>query len=476
MSLAISTPNDQYSKSADSVQLVRDTVEGEPTIKSGSNKEKYLPNPCPGEEGSEEIYDRFLAGAEYDSIPASTVNSLLGVMYTPEPEIVLPPKMEYLLEDADGNGLPLKNQMKVASSEILQVNYIGLLAEYNDLSNLNVDEITIADAQSMNLQSSIKQYVRESIINWGFSKVNGRLQLQYVVLAETDEVTNFDTLESDKVNSYLLLALDEDGFYYQKKFVENSPTNHTESEPLYPKAGGNNLREIPFAFVMQDDKPVGSIPVEPGYIYPISTKTLARYRVSANLKEALYNMGGPISYSTGWTEQGLKTFEKLTGRTNISVSPYAHNPLPKDATFEIAKWDTEGSAYFTYMKDNAAEIRALGGVFDNTDGNDPETATAAAIKAADKKGVLSSVADNTEQGFERVIQWCMLFESTSGDVDISINRDYSKVKLTPQEQKAIHDNYLSNIYSREEALRQLEHGGVLRSEAETILQELAQEV
>jgi hypothetical protein len=343
------------------------------------------------------------------------------------------------------------------------------MAEFSDLAGLNIDDISVADAKSLDLKSSIKMYVRESIINWGFEVVNGKKQLKFVVLAEVGSTFDAVNYQQMEVKSYLLLALNGEGEYFQKKYTTKTQgKGFDESEEFYPLAKSERLDFIPFEFVLASELPKGVIPLKAGYIYPISSKTLHRYGVSADLKESMFFAAAPSSWSKGWTKQGHELFKTMTGRDFISVNPAAHNPLPKDAEIGILNWDSEGSAFFKYMENNAGEIRALGGVFDNTDGVDQETATAATIKAADKKGVLSTVSDNIEQSVARVIGYCGLFMGAVGDANIKLNRDYDRSKMSTTEQKEVRDNYTMGLISRNEALRQLEKGGVLTKTAEEI--------
>ncbi len=470
----IPQPNDHYTETIDSVRLVRDSVSGEPVIKSSEKEKTYLPHPCPENENTTEgkaHYKRYKNGAEYDNVPASTIQAIDGAMFAQDPVIEIPSQMEYMVEDADGDGVGLSELMAISASECLQMNYFGLLAEFSDLSGVDIEELTIADAQAMNLRSFIKTYPRESIINWDFGNINGVKQLRFVVLMESEERVDLDTFEKTSITSYLLLALDEDGKYYQQKYVQRE-TGGTWSKRVYPMARGQALNYIPFEFCLAKDMKKGELPREPGYIYPIASKTLARYRVSADLKESMFFGAAPTSWSSGWTQSGLELFQEMTGRDHISMSPGAHNPLPKEAQIGMLEWNADSSAYFKYMERNAAEIRALGGYFDDTDGNDPETATAATIKAAERKGVISDLRKNIEKSFERVISYCAEFMGiNSPSIKIQLNKEYTKHVLTAQDRAAILNEWQMGLISKMEALRQLEKGGILTQEAETIMNE-----
>ena len=55
------------------------------------------------------------------------------------------------------------------------------------------------------------------------------------------------------------------------------------------------------------------------------------------------------------------------------------------------------------------------------------------------------------------------------DIEIKLNKEFNKVKLTPQERKSILEEYNGLLIDKEEALAQLSKGGVLVAEAEDLL-------
>jgi uncharacterized protein VirK/YbjX len=62
-----------------------------------------------------------------------------------------------------------------------------------------------------------------------------------------------------------------------------------------------------------------------------------------------------------------------------------------------------------------------------------------------------------------------MFEGQDVEVDIKLNREFMDVKLTPQERDAIRNDYMQGLITRDEALRQLEKGGVLTVTAEELI-------
>lgn len=468
--------NRNYTQAEPYIKLMRDSIVGEPALKAKQNQRNYLPSPvCDDADPKEEAarYDRYVTNAEYDNVPSATLDALQGALsHQPNNYDGLPAQMAYLVDDADGDGLSLDEHIKIAQAELMQMKFCGLLSEYSDLESLGVgdEEITAERKKQLGLRANINLYPRDNIKDWAFRRVNGTKQLSYVLLCETDTEQDPETFETEEVIVYLRLVLDEDGKYYQQRMVDNVGD---WSERIYPEmSGGANFDYIPFEFAIEGNYPKGKLPDSLGYLFSIATKSLARYNVNAQMKEALWFSGAPVSWSSGWDEMAFKTYKEMTGKDYISAGAGAHVPLPEGAQYGVMDWKAESSAFFTYLDRNAKEIQALGGSFDVEMDNQDETATAKVIEAAEKMSVLSSMQAGLEKAYNRAIGSCAKFEGVDADSDVKLNREFMGVKLSPQERDAIRNDYLQGLIGREEALNQLEKGGVLTVKAADLLNNL----
>jgi hypothetical protein len=472
----IDSTHPNYALTIASVQLVRDALEGEPVIKSPLKLLTYLPNTVsvsiPKKE-REAIYELYAMRAEYDNIPANTLESLIGAITRQKNTYEGIDRM--LLDDVDGDGLSMDELIKITCSELLAVRYCGFLAEHTDLASLGFDtnRLLIDTAKKLNLRPSIKQYARESIVNWDFKRINGVLQLAYVVLKEQERVALTGSLETENITSYLLLALDENGDYFQQRYTENTIANggKTWSDKVFPTSTTGMFKYIPFEFCKLGDYPKGVIPKDCGYIYRIATKAVYRYQINADMKQVLWYNGAPITYSTGWDSQSFEQYKEMTGLDYIDSSPAAHIPLPTGSTVGQLDWKAETSAYFVYLDKNAREIEALGGIFDTERQSGDETATGRAIDAAEETGVLSNLLTNVEKTLTRMVQYASMFRGVESTPKITINREFTAMKLSPQERGAITNERDAGLITDQEALRQLKRGGALVGSVEDIINE-----
>lgn len=478
MSVTIEQANSNYTQALPFMELVDDCVIGEPALKAAKNRQKYLPSPCCEDTDPKEAANRYLRywkSAEYDGVPSTTLEALLGALsHQPNNYDELPEQMQYIVADADGDGLSLDEHVKIAQTELLKMKFCGLLAEYSDLAGMGIDDeqLTRAQVKALGLRSSIKFYGRKSILDWNYRRINGVKQLSYVLLCENEMQESFvDTVVTlEEVKSYLILALDEEGNYYQQKRTDNE----TEwSERFYPETPKGAFKFIPFEIAIQGDYPKGVLPESLGYILPICTKSLYRYNMYAAMKESMYFTAAPITYSQGWKNGDIDIFKDLNGgRDYLSTEAGSHWTLPMGVEAGVLQTDGDNSPYFTYLDKNAKELKALGGAFDLDEEGSEQTATATLINAAERLSVLSSLQNGLSKSYSRVISYCAMFEGLDIETPVILNKEFTSVKLSPQERDAIRNDYMQGLIGRDEALRQLEQGGVLTRDAETLINEI----
>lgn len=481
MSVTIEQASVEYKEAQKYVAMMRHCVTGVPALKSSANSTVYLPKiECENQEDrahNDSKYKRILAQAEYNNVPARTLSSLQGGLnYRPNDYESVPGELQYLIDDIDGDGLSTDELIKIIQSELLQVKYCGLLAEYSDLESLGLDDDTQLTAEqktSLGLRASIRLYNRESIVNWDYKRIKGKNQLAWVMLREVS--LNKDPLEfsCEEVETYLLLALDDDGEYYQRRWVKSSQANGEWSAPIYPeRSNGTAFEYIPFEFSIEGDYPKGEIPLALGYLFEIAGLALHRYQMSACYKSALHYMATPRTWSTGWTNTGFELYQKMTGLDHLSVSDDAHWSLPDGAACGILDWKASDTAYRDYFTANAAEIEAQGGTFDVQENSGEQTATAKVINAAEKTSVLSNVQSAAQTSLNKMYTYCADFVAKEVDVNIMLNREFISVKLSPQDQAVLLQAVTQVKISDLEYLRQMKQGGALIGEVDQVAAEI----
>ena len=476
MALQAITVHDQYSAMLPLIERMRAGVKGEPFVKAKGRT--YLPYPSVIDDGtleSVEAYNKYLGSAEFDEFPRQTLQSMTGRMKISETSIELPDRIAYLENDSDGDGLSMRGAITEAIDDILQVKWRVLVADYQGLSGVDLTSLSSADLSALNPRAVIKAYNRENVVNWWFNRINGRMQLQFIMLQEVGATFDLDNYKRDTVTSYLILALDEQGNYYQQKLVK-SADGIQQGARSYVSLNKQPLKWLPVQIVSDGELPSGSMPLELGYLSPIVDKAYHSYAVSADHKESLRNLCPTINTS-GWTPTNYETFKKINGRSFIATGSGVVNNLPEGVTADVIGGDTGFEGYQWYFDNLAGKVRAMGGSF-KTEQVSNKSATEAAIDASEQNAFLDCLATSVEAAFERMCLYCGMFEGlwsqdaiedNLDQITIDMPRDFAQQRMSEQEALAIIQIYMSGLYTKEQAVKMLEQGGWTVGDAEELI-------
>jgi hypothetical protein len=439
----------------------------------------YLPHPSqlnPESPQQQERYTTYITNAEWHAFPQNTLATMLGRMRFDDATIELPEKIDYLNDDFDGDGLTLKTALKQCASNVLQVKWHVLLADYDGLADVPLSEVSKADAAAAKPRVNVKQYRREDVIKAHYEKRNGVTLLTYLMLQEVGVKFDPETAEETDTVTYLILAIDDIG-YYQQKIVQSEDSEDEEGEKYYPKVGGKELQYIPVQFVTDGESQAGELPTSLGFMKPITDLAYARYNVSAWYKESMY-MLQPTMTTSGWTDLGLETFKTANGgRDFFQMGSTAINNLPEGVTADVISADMDLGGYERYFTQNQNSVKSQGGSFDDDDGV-VKTAKQASIDSAEQTAQLIDVKNGLEDAFKNILYYCGVFEGIYSPDEVSYKGividlvdDFSAVKLTAEEVNTIVNLVMSGLITEERAINELIDGGWLKGDAEKLVAE-----
>lgn len=467
------------------VKAVRTAIKGSPFVKAETYE--YLPHPSQIDKTSPEAkirYKMYLAGAEFDEFPSQTLTSVMGKLSLES--IVFEPtdRLKYLIENVDGDGLSLKGLAKSCARNVLQVKWHVLVTDFKGVTSLDTENVSIADIEKEKPRATIKQYNRESVWDYDFQRINGKLQLSYLVLREqTNSPREGIRYENPTdVVTFLILALDADGNYYQQKLVsaEGNEGGYQESERNYVMVGGAPLKWLPVEFASDEEFEPGELPQDLGYMSSITDLAFARYRVSADYKEAIRNLP-PTTHVKGVSNAEWENFEGINGRSYVATGSGAVNIWPsKDVDVEIVGATVQLEGYERYFDRNESTVRAQGGSF-STDDQQQQTATAASINAFDQTARLNNIVSSCEEALKRSVIYCGMFEGiypadniedSLDTFELTFPRDFATAKLTTQEGLMYLQFKREGSISQDEFLRIIHQGGLTVSDIETIAGEI----
>ena len=424
-----STKNPTYHMYYDTWQQTRDAVKGSVAIKE--KRARYLPVPD-GETGSEGAtnlryaneehkgtgtlrYRNYIKRAVYTNFTGRTKNALVGAVFRKDPTIVVPAGLEYLIDDATGDGLSINQLAKDELSNLLEVGRAGFLVDYPQADQgLSVEDVDLLD-----LRASIVPYTAEQIINWKLDAYGGRKLLTLIVLEE-DYPDDDDEFGHEKKKQQRILRLSDEG-YSQQIYRDEMPY----SEQFFPtKADGSKWFEIPFVFCgsKNNDASIDDAPLA-----DIAEVNLAHYRNSADYEESCFITGQPTLFIT----HSLSAEQFAEYNPNgIKLGSRAGHVLGETGSATLVQAEANNIVREA-MNSKLNEMVAIGARI-VTDRGQNETAEGARIRFASENSVLGDVVNNLSEALFTCIIWVGEFMGFDGDTEFYLNTEFYDKSVDPQ--------------------------------------------
>ncbi len=419
----VTTERNDYTDYLPIWQQVDDVIAGERAIKAAGVK--YLPVPNPADKSKENLarYDQYKKRALFMNATSRTLNAMLGAIYRKTPNVELPPQIEYLNTDADGNGLDLVQHSAGTVKEIIKKGRAGLLVDYPATEGVT----TKAQQSTGGIRPYIIQYQAQDIINWRTIKIGAVNKLSLIVLKEESEEYQ-DLFKSEALYNYRVLWLDNNNIYnvttYKKDGKEMS-----QGETFQPKdAKGKFFNEIPFRFVGSQDN---NYTIDEAPLYDLSNVNLSHYRNSADNEESSFLVGQPtLILSTDSSTEELKTNNpcglQFGSRTAIVLGVEDSVNLLQAEPNNLPK---------SNMKDKEEMMVMLGARLVSATAQ--QTAEATRINYGAETSQLSMIVSNVDSAYQDCIRWCMMFETgTDENFVFNLNKDFFAEKMTAQDIQA----------------------------------------
>ena len=457
--MPVDTTNPTYDIYKNEWIKTRDACKGSVAVKS--KKSQYLPVPDAETNpmGIDSIrYKQYLNRAVFTNYTGRTKNALVGAAFRKKPIIELPDGLEYLIDDATGDGLSLEQLAKDELNNLLETGRSLLLVDYPQTEEgLSSEQVSI-----LNLTASIIPYKAEAVINWKTDIIAGRNMLTLVVLEEP-YLENSDEFSHESKMQYRVLRLKEEG-YCQQIYRDNEP--HTDE--FYPrKSDGSVFDYIPVTFVgsQNNDSTIDNAPLS-----DIADVNMAHYRNSADYEESCFITGQPTLFITHsltqeqWSEynpEGIKIGSRAGHVLGDTGSANLLQANPNNLVMEA-------------MKGKEQQMVAIGArIITDRGGN--ETAEGARIRFASENSVLGDIVGNLSSAIKSCIYWVGEFMGVETDECIfTINREFYDKMVDPQTIMSLVTLLDRQIVSSQDIFDRLKAGGLI--DAERKLEDVQEEI
>jgi hypothetical protein len=405
--MPVSTKHKAYQGACALWSLVRDCAAGPHAVKAKRTKYLPMPNPEDTSEANTARYNAYLTRANFVNFTGPTINGLLGMVFRDDVNIQLPPDLEYLVDNANGNGTTLDQLIRRVVAELLTTGRVGLLVDYPEAP----EGLSRAEVRRRNLRANILVYTAESVLNWRTATEGGVTKTSLVVLNEPREVVGDDGFETETKDGYRVLRY-ENGVYTQELY-DDTETLVSITAPR--QSDGSAWDEIPFIIVGSENN---DLTVDKAPVYDIAEINLSHYRNSADFEDSAFMVGQPTPVIAGlthdWAEKIMKGGIMLGSRTGLLL------PEGADASLLQA---TDNLMPERGMEAKERQLVKVGArIIEDQRGN--ETVDAANMRFASATSPLDVIVGNTESALHQCLEWAGQFMGTDTEIELSINREF----------------------------------------------------
>lgn len=454
-------PRAEYSEALPGWQLVKRCVAGAREVRK---HDEYLPMPDPENKSPENLarYKQYKKRAMFLNITGRTRTGLLGAVFRKTAELQLPASVEYLKENASGDGTSLEQLSKRSVGECLDTGRGGFLVDFPPVEGVS----SMADMQGR--RALIHHYGATSIIDWEEQVIDGVLRLVYVCLLECVSEFSQENLDRIKEEQYRVLLL-VDGKYVQRLYSKDGKT-YAETQPL--DKNGQAFDHILFSFYGAEDNDAS---IDKSPLEDLADVNILHYGNSATVEESGFISSQPTLFIT--TDINADDFAKLNPN-GIHIGSTRGFNLGKSGDAKLVQ-ATESQLARTLLKDKEEQMLMIGARIVQKAGG-AETAEAVRIRYSSDNSVLGTIAGNVSEALKRAILDAERFMMGEPDEDGTVfwlNQSFFDETMTAQDILAQVQLWQQGIIAKSDLRTNLRQGGVLEADRtdELIDDELAEQ-
>jgi hypothetical protein len=319
--------------------------------------------------------------------------------------------------------MSLQTAAELLTQEVILQGRAGILVSYPEV---DTEGMSKQDVEDRNIHAYAAIYKTEDIINWKITKIDGRMVPTLVVLKEIVDAPWNTKFETQQIDQYRVLEIDETGYYKQTIYYLESQSATIAKDTLagaypyttyYPKMNGEPLTYIPFIPISVSGQ---TWEIERSPVEGIVNLNIAHYRNSSELEAGISLTASPTVVMSGYEVEKGK--EVVLGGNNAITS--------SNADMQVTYLEYQGNGLNSIsdaMKDKIKEMASLGLKILSSDQSVNEGAEAATINSHGPQSVLANIANSVSAALTESLRLMMKWDDPKANIDdvaVKLNTDF----------------------------------------------------
>ena len=348
-----------------------------------------------------------------------TYETLGGMIWSKEPESEIQPKLEYLIDNADGTGCGLREVAQKTVDEVIAVARYGILVDMPaSPMNDNGDRVQLTAAQNGSSEFLPKwiKYKAEQILTPRTNGKSSSVDEIRLVEIHSEQKSEFEWEDKTFIRRLILI----DGIYHNQLWNDKDE----KISDVVPVANGEALKEIPFQFFGADDNSAeySKLP-----LYDLANENLGHFVLDCDNRDNLHYHGQGMTVVS--TDLSKDEFDEMNPN-GLDVGPRGMNMLDAAGKVSIIQIEATGAIPAEMLRDEDRMV--MSGAQVTMPGGSNETATAKRIDANASMSTLKRMSFNVTDGFKQLFVWTAQFLGEESTSTYKLNSDFITDDLSPE--------------------------------------------
>lgn len=394
--------------------------------------------------------EEYRKGAVFYGISGQTVSGLLGILFKKAPALTVPPGLEYVNDDIDGQGNSVFQQAQGLADDVIRKSRAGLYVSFPSVDG----QISQADLNSGRFRAVSSRIEPERIVNWRADSS----KLTLIVIAEMiADPANTDPFTHDMIEQRRELFIDDSGFYAERHWQKIKDVWVLAVEAFNPvDSDGNRFDVIPFTFIGAENNDTSiDAPVMRGLV----ELNKGHFQNSADFEDNAWFAGQSQPWMSGLDRSHfdfMKDAKMYVGSRNVLAVPsggsFGISSAPPNPLIRQAMLDKE-----QLMVSLGARI-IQGGVAN-------KTAEQVMGEREVQHSVLSLIGQNITDAYSLALQWIGRYMGVQDDVmQFVVNTDFINRQFDSAELQQIMAGMLQGTMPMTDYVRYMRSRGLFTQE------------